>query len=459
VKRIDVYAWIFVCLISCIRYFTKARNDLFLARFRGESVLVDGIVVDEPVVSISGVKLLMEVEYIKVGNQTFEDSNKKSLLLLSTQSTEVIRYGDELSFSGVVETPQIIVDKDGSSFDYPHYLGKDDIYYVMKGTAKNVVSEHKGNLIKEYIFDVKNTVVKNVHYLFPKPYSDLAEALTVSGKQALDAQLIDEFNKAGAINIVVLSGFNVTLIVLVLSVSLSLLPLFVSSTIIVCSVIGFAVMAGGSSSIIRASIMSVALVVGKLFGYKVSSLRSLCVAGGLMVMLNPDILLYDPSFQMSFVGMFGIIMLHRKVAKRLRWITSKYRLKDIVAVTIAVQISLAPLILHLFGTFSSVALLSNILLLPVIPLATIILYITMCLSFITPNLAFGLGFVSYILLRYILAIVGLFSVYGFITIKPISSVETLGIYGAYGIIYWYMRMRLRRIRKQPLLKLKDDKNP
>ena len=95
------------------------------------------------------------------------------------------------------------------------------------------------------------------------PYleSKLAEGLTVAGKYALPKSTQDEFVKTGTIQVVVLSGYNVTIIADAIISLLWFLPETFGLGISAGFIILFAVASGASATIIRAVIMAIILLV------------------------------------------------------------------------------------------------------------------------------------------------------------------------------------------------------
>jgi competence protein ComEC len=95
-----------------------------------------------------------------------------------------------------------------------------------------------------------------------------------------------------------------------------------------------------------------------------------------MVLLNPFVLVYDVSFQLSFIATVAVIFLAPRIEKYFLWITPRFGLRDIITVTCAAYVFVLPFILYKMGNLSLVALPANILILPLIPF-------TMFLGFMT----------------------------------------------------------------------------
>jgi competence protein ComEC len=67
-------------------------------------------------------------------------------------------------------------------------------------------------------------------------------------------------------------------------------------------------MTGASATIVRATVMALIVLFAKLLGRESEAIKALFVAGFLMLLVNPMLLLYDPSFQLSFLATLGLLL-------------------------------------------------------------------------------------------------------------------------------------------------------
>jgi competence protein ComEC len=135
----------------------------------------------------------------------------------------------------------------------------------------------------------------------------------------------------------------------------------------------FAMVAGGSPSIVRACAMGAFALLGQAIGRDGTRLvlkprgeneggpRGLAVAVLAMTGWNPG-LLHDPGFQMSVACVLGIVVLSPLLAGRLRFVPGRIRAS--VAVTLATQLMVAPLAAYYFGTVSLAGLAANLVVVP-----------------------------------------------------------------------------------------------
>jgi hypothetical protein len=126
------------------------------------------------------------------------------------------------------------------------------------------------------------------------------------------------------------------------------------------------------------------------------------------------------------------------------WVTKQFELRDIVSVTCATYIFVFPFILYQMGNLSLVALPSNVLVLPFIPITMLLGFITGGLGFIWYIFAVPAGFLSYIFLHYELGVINFFASLPFasLAIPNFPLIITLAIYA-----YFIYRLFGRSIKK------------
>jgi competence protein ComEC len=150
-----------------------------------------------------------------------------------------------------------------------------------------------------------------------------------------------------------------------------------------------------------------------------------------MILLNPFVLVYDASFQLSFIGTIAIIFFVPKIEKYFLWVPKRFNLREIITMTFAIYIFVAPFILYDMGTFSFVTLPANILIMPFFPITIIFGFLTGFIGLLSSFLAVPFAYVSYYLLHYQLWVINLFAGFSFatFTMSNFSLILTLLIYG------------------------------
>jgi competence protein ComEC len=378
-------------------------------------------------------------------------SNNGEKVLVSAPLYSEIQYGDVVKVAGEFERPGIIESEEGGRiFDYGKYLSKDDIYHILLAKEVEKLGEGGGNPVKAFPFKIKRGFVNKMREVWPEPHAGLLAGLLIAGRDALPKDILEEFRRAGVIHIVVLSGFNITLIAEFLRRSFQTFFLWVKwvtypKAPAVASVLGvilFVVMTGGEATVVRAALMALTVILASFWGRNYSASRALLAAGFLMVLHNPKILVFDPSFQLSFLATLGLMHLMIPISERITFVSERFGLREIISQTLSTQIAVLPLLIYSVGDISLVSLPANILTLLVVPWTMLIGFIATLLAFISSLLSWPIAFITHLLLSWILFVSQLFASLPFATIKlpPLSFwVVVLAVAILGGFIWWRSR--------------------
>lgn len=214
-------------------------------------------------------------------------------------------------------------------------------------------------------------------------------AMALGDKSALTKDLRETYSVTGASHVLALSGLHLGIIYMLLS----LLVLgrrwrMFSQLFLIISIWGFVFLVGMSMSVVRAAIMISVYALLSLGHRDKMSVNTLAFTAIVMLMVHP-LSLFDVGFQLSFMAVFSILvwypffeglipqpflMSHRLV----KWLWT------MLAVSCAAQLGTAPLVAYYFGRFSSLFLITNLV---VIPAATLILYLSLIVLFV-PSIAY-----------------------------------------------------------------------
>ena len=389
----------------------------------GEVAKVDGLIVAEPDVREEYTNIVLGSEGVH---------KEKTRILVRVQAFPALKYGDLVSAVGKVTIPKNFPTEDNMrAFDYRSYLAKDGIFYQMYFPEVTIISHGNGNVIREKLFTFKSWLIKNISQSIPEPEASLASGITLGAKQSLGEDLIQKFRETGVAHIVVLSGYNIAVVAGIISRLIMFMPFSIRLVMSALGITLFAVMVGGGATVVRATAMALVVILARVFGREGDALRVLVLVGGLMVFVNPMILLHDVSFQLSFSATLAIVVFVPVIEKYFSFISSRI-FREIVVTTFATQIFVLPLILYHMGSVSLIGFISNIFILPVVPVAMMLVALVAIFSWM-PFVGSLLAFLAYILLAYTVTLVEFFARVPFASLHGIPfSFSMLAL--AYGIL-------------------------
>ncbi len=264
---------------------------------------------------------------------------------------------------------------------------------------------------RAWLARIRASVVDHIQRTYHSPQSDLLAGILLGVQETMTTELRQSFRATGTSHIVALSGFNVTIIITILSSALSAVigrrAAFWPTTILI---IGFVILTGASASVTRAAVMAlVGLIAGHL-GRPVAVARIILYAFVGMVLVNPLILLHDLGFQLSFLATLGLIYVSPAVERLMRVWPEAFAIRSNLSSTLAAMLVTEPLLLWLFGRLSIVAPAVNLAVLPLIPLIMALGTVALVVPWAVP--------VTDALLRLVLGTIGVAAAW------PVAQVET-----------------------------------
>ncbi len=378
-----------------------------------------------------------------VGESVTCDQNKRSDYFVQTRLYAAsfqekintprgeIEPGNIVYINGVLGSTMITSDNP-EAIDYQRYLKKEKIFYELKSPKFIGMTESGAYTIKRKLVRIRKSIEKQIADNLPRPESDLAQGLIISGKGSMSPELLEHFKRVGLIHIVVLSGSNVSIISAALFAMLARLPYVTKTAIGILGMTCFAIMTGAAPPVVRSVLMSsIPLMFGlfskkenandisgpRLFPEQSSSVILLFLTATLMSIHNPLLPIYDISFQLSFMATLGLMTLTSPISKLLTFLPEKFSVREIVSASIGTQILVAPLLLHIGGSLSTVFLVANIIVLPLLPLIMFLIFSVSVVGFMNKEIAQLIGGVSHLLLHLIIRGVELLSAFKFAVIE------------------------------------------
>ncbi len=232
----------------------------------------------------------------------------------------------------------------------------------------NVESSRENNVIFREIFSVRDKFTKSLNDLLPYPHSAFV-AGTILGKVSnLPRSIKNEFARTSTSHITAVSGYNITIIAVIIGGLFS--AIFSRSSafwLTVFVLFIFMIMTGAQASVVRATIMGLYVLVARQFGRLPSPSHGLLIAGGVMVALEPRILAYDIGFQLSFLATAGIFYIMPLIEYWYPKLTLFGIFGENLMMTISAQIAVLPLLIYYFHSLSLISIPVNLLVLPLIP--------------------------------------------------------------------------------------------
>lgn len=408
----NVYAGLFVPEI----------NAGHVAYYYEQNLKFRGLVVEEPNRSDGKQKLAVQPQDLK------------GKILVWEEMYPEYSYGDFLEIKCGFKKPEQLDD-----FRYDKYLARSDIYALCYQPKIKLLAKDKGNIFVSAALKTKKYFEFRLAKTVAEPQAALISGILLGSRQSIPKKLAENFNTTGLTHIVAVSGFNITIMVVMLSALLKQLSIARKKAfwLIVVILIFFAILTGLGASVIRATIMGLIVLLAKQIGRVGRAGNLLVLTAILMALFNPRILLWDAGFQLSFLSTIGLIYFSPKISKFFSWLPETLALRENFTNTLSAIIFTMPFILFSFQRISLIAPIANLFILPAVPIAMLVGFVQLIFSSV--NLFFGqiVGWFGWLIGKYIVEVIGFFAGLPFASVSFKINLITLVVVYAILIVFTF----------------------
>ncbi len=262
---------------------------------------------------------------------------------------------------------------DGERWNYLQGLGG-----RLRKTQVEVVSREESFLDKLAVFNLH--LRERIQAVEPTESGALLCGMLLGGSVGLNDEVREIFAANGLAHLLSVSGTHFALLAGFLLLVLRPLPMKTRKICVFLLLCGYALLCGLKPPIVRALCMSAVLLFG---GSGAVRGNLLCLTGMVLLCFSPAWLL-DVGFQLSFGAVAGLVWLFPKM----RVYFCHYLpaiLGEAMAVTVAAQLAVLPLLVAYFHQLPLISMVSNVLLVPILELATILTMVGVALGFGLPS--------------------------------------------------------------------------
>lgn len=311
-----------------------------------------------------------------------------------------IKDGDVLSFDGSVKL-QPLFDNTSNLVDY--------LYGRIYSTQINLSNISKLDS-KIYVDDaVRNRVYSVLQDNMSEDNAGIAYAMLFGDKEHLDSQSMQMFSYAGVAHILSVSGLHVTMLAGIIAWILKRIKVKRVVNLIVVSVflLIYCYLCGFAPSVVRASIMSVIMLIAYVTGKEYDVLSSLSLAAIITLLVNP-LNLFATGFQLSYLCLLSIITLSNSISRMLSKLKLPKLICNTIAISTCINLVILPISANTFDKVSLIGMLTNVFVLPLFSVAFPLLFVCVLISSIFSFMGFML-FVPNVMLHFIKLIANFFA--------------------------------------------------
>lgn len=343
-------------------------NSVWRFNEQGE-IALQGLVIEDSRRNGLGQRLLIRAERIRINGRV---GQVQGLVQVQIPAYPVRRYGDRVLLIGTLETPREA--KQPGTFDYKQYLARKQIFSIMNPTAVQLIAEEQGNPIWNGLLKKRDLAQKVLMRSLPEPQASLANGILLGLQAGISDELTHAFTVTGTSHVLVLSGWNITIISTMLYAFTDRfkIPKKKAFWLIIFCIWLYTMFVGAATTVVRAAIMGTLVVIGQRIDRPAFAWSTLFAACWVMTIWDPQIL-WDLGFQLSALATASLFAYGKPTEQWLKstWLGSRYLgwARETLTATFAAQVLALPLILYHFGNLSIIAPISNVFLLPAVPYA------------------------------------------------------------------------------------------
>ena len=366
-----------------------------------------------------------------------EETNKGykyRLHLLDIQNIDIWLYqknelictiGDTLV--GLGEFQQISSVRNPGAFDFQSFYNRKNIFgWIFPDRNDEVVVLKNTHLhFGRLIYIIQDKIRSHFNKFAPGDAAGLLNALILGDKSDVDPSIRESFAKTGVIHVLAVSGLHVgyVLIVLLLIKNMFRLPWGTDRIVVIIGLVIFVILTGGKASVVRASIMAGMYVLAPVFN-RSANVWNIIGGAAMGILLFRPMDLFDLGFQLSFLAVASIIFFYNwfetVLPEKLKVNNVGHKVLQFIwglfLVSLAAQLGTLPLTVYIFGKLPLIALIANVLIVPLIGILVGIGFFILFLGWM-PGMGYLLGNSAWLISKIITLNTQLFSSFSFSIVK------------------------------------------
>ncbi len=354
-------------------------------------------------------------------------------VLYSTYSNSNFKYGDIIQGQASFQEPPIFAD-----FDYRAYLAQQGIYSIVQEMDYHIIERGAGSAAMAWIFDLRGRLADSLALALPEPQASLCQGIVLGIRNNISQDLKADLSESGTTHLLAISGLNLTIIAgLLLSLGLLFFGRrhFIYIWLTLAIIWFYAFLTGLQAPVIRSAIMASIFLCAELLGRQKNAFPALVFSAAIMAAFSPHVL-YNLSFQLSFMAMSGLIFITPTITNLGRkviyaglgdegfWSKALTTVTDSFSISLGAVIAVWPVTAYTFGIISLVGPLTTFLLSPALTPIIIFGSLTAFVGLFSPAISQVIGWIAWLFLSYMVVVAGAFAILpaAYIRNKPFNTI-------------------------------------
>ena len=352
--------WIVIFYFGFFNAYFRTANSDDLVEFARQNVTIQGQIVSIPNSDGKGkTKFFFKTD-------SLNGENIKGKTLITYTGNKELKIGNYYQTKGKLRTP--FKASNPSQFNYGKYLRNFNTYTVFY--TNEITPAAKTPTVKwKFLQNLNNLRDKiiNVHSKYLKsPNLEILGGIVFGDDAIAPPDYIKaSFINSGLLHILAASGMNVAFIYgfWVFFMRRIRAPFKITVLSGMVLVIFYTMMTGMGASVLRAALMLLLILAGKLIDRDAHTISLLSFVATILLIYNPAYI-NDVGFQLSFIVTFGLLTTANIIFDKYKDSKIPDFLIGALLIPVVAQIWVAPIQMFYFNTFSTYSIFANILSMP-----------------------------------------------------------------------------------------------
>ena len=298
----------------------------------------------------------------------------------------IIETGDNISFMANVKRNKL------DPYDsYSAYSFRSGLYYTADIISIENRSEGRLRVNERIKLRIYNIIFSSVH---DEQSKGMAYAFLIGSREYMSQDMKYIVTSSGIAHIFAVSGMHIGILAgavfyLLRSFKVNIKYNIIATTIVLLI---YAYICGFPPSVNRAVLMCVMVMYGRVIGRRNDLLSIISLSAIILLIVNP-INLFNLSFMLSYGAVFGIVLLYKPIARVLNFVPEFA--KPIITTSLSTNIAILPIMTGYFNSLSLYFLITNVIVLPFVAFAYVVLIIGVLIAVIIPPITFIVTFSGY----------------------------------------------------------------
>ena len=414
-----IIAFIAGMLVSFVRASGELQGEDYIRQFYDQTIAVTGTVDGDPNSDETTTKFKLTA--LKFGEDT--ERQTPGNLYISISLNETIHRSDQLTIEGKL------------SPGFGTYAG-----FMYKPTIQKLARPTPG----DPVLATRDWFAARIKTQLPEPNNSLGLSYLLGMKTSLPDDLNENLRTVGLVHIVVASGAHLSILVEIARRIFGKLSRFSGLLFSIAFIIFFMAMVGFTPSIMRAGLMAILALLAWYVGRKFAPWRIILLVAAITLVINPMFII-NLGWLLSFASFAGIMILGPQLATFFYGDKQPKFIASTILTTISATLMTLPITLYYFGTLSLISVLANLLILPTLPIAMGLTFLTGTFADL-PLINTAISFLTTKLLDFHIAVVNFFAeIKSFlITIDPYQP-QVFLLYIPIIVLLVYSFLRRKRV--------------